>query len=670
MMRVVKLETSPPAVGPAPPRVIIEHVSPQVEGGRYPAKGTLGETVVVEADCFADGHDALATLALCRRPGEQGWSELPMEALPNDRWRAEFMPSRLGCYSFTVEAWVEPFATWQRDLKKRVDAGQDVAADLKIGAELVAAATTRAAGSRDESELKSMLRRLRGGPRSRDAAIRAALSPELALLCSRHPDRSSATRYPRTLDVLIEPALARHSTWYECFPRSFGGFEGVRRRVLPYITSMGFDVLYLPPVHPIGLTERKGPNNVVGARPGDPGSPWAIGSREGGHTAIHADLGTVEQFRRLVRDARRNGVEIALDIAFQCSPDHPWVTEHPDWFRHRPDGSIQYAENPPKKYQDIYPLWFETPDWRALWEALRDVIEYWCDLGVRVFRVDNPHTKPFGFWEWLIPELKTRHPEVVLLSEAFTRPKIMYRLAKLGFSQSYTYFAWRYGKRELQDYLTEITTPPVSAFFRPNLWPNTPDILTEQLQHGGRPAFMQRLVLAATLGASYGIYGPAFEQCVNVAVAPGKEEYLDSEKYQPADWDLDRPDSLRDFIARVNRIRRENPALQSNRSLRFIGVDNEQLLAYTKMSPDGENLILTVINLDSFRTQAGMVDVPIHALGIEPGRPYQVHDLIADTRYTWTDWRNYVELNPFVCPAHVFRVLTRVRTERDFEYWM
>ena len=472
----------------------------------------------------------------------------------------------------------------------------------------------------------------------------------------------------------VDPALARFSYWYEMFPRSTGSdgrhgtFKTTEER-LPYVAGMGFNILYLPPIHPIGSTHRKGRNNSTDPESDDVGSPWAIGSEEGGHKSVNALLGTLGDFHQLVAAARRAGIDVALDIAFQCSPDHPYVKEHPEWFKHRPDGSIQYAENPPKKYQDIYPFDFETSDWKALWEELLSVFLFWAEQGVHVFRVDNPHTKPFAFWEWLIPELKQRYPEAVLLSEAFTRPKVMYRLAKVGFTQSYTYFAWRNQKRELQEYFTELTTHPVRDFFRPNLWPNTPDILTDYLQHGGRPAFQTRLVLAATLGANYGIYGPAFEHLESLAVAPGKEEYYNSEKYQLRDWRLTRPDSLRDYIARVNAIRRENPALQTDRGLRFVNVDNDSLIAYSKVSEDGANLLLVVVNLDPYHTQSGVVDVPIHRWGIPPEQQYQVHDLIADARYSWRNWKNYVELNPFVQPAHIFRIQHRLRDETDFDQW-
>jgi starch synthase (maltosyl-transferring) len=429
-------------------------------------------------------------------------------------------------------------------------------------------------------------------------------------------------------------------------------------------------VLYLPPIHPIGHTNRKGPNNVTTAGQRDPGSPWAIGSGEGGHKAVHPDLGTVEDLRHLVDTARRTyGIEVALDIAYQCSPDHPYVKTNPEWFRHRPDGTVQYAENPPKRYEDIYPLDFASEAWTELWAELKSVVEFWIEQGVRIFRVDNPHTKPFRFWEWLIGEIKRDHPETVFLSEAFTRPKVMYRLAKLGFTQSYTYFAWRNTKHELTGYITELTTSDAREFFRPNLWPNTPDILNEYLQHGGRPAFMSRLVLAATLGASYGIYGPAYELQEHEPLRPGSEEYLHSEKYEIRDWDLDRPDSIAPFIARVNRIRKGNPALQSNERLWFLPIDNDQLIAYAKFTEDRSNVIVTVVNLDPAHTQSGWLGLPLEEFGLVDGEAFQVHDLLTDARFLWEGGHNFVELNPHVVPAHILRVRRHVRREHDFEYF-
>jgi starch synthase (maltosyl-transferring) len=653
-------------------RVVIEGVTPEIDGGRFPAKRAVGESVVVEADIFPDGHDSLSAVILHRRDDEPQWSERPMHPLGNDRWRGAFVVSDVGRYHYTVKAWVNAFTTWRHGFAKKVEAGQDVTVDLLAGAELVAAAAARATGD-DRERLDRHARALRAGSDTERQA--AALGEELDALMGRHPDTRLATRYERELVVVVDRERARFSAWYELFPRScadapgrHGTFRDCERR-LPYVASMGFDVLYLPPIHPIGRMHRKGKNNATEAGPDEPGSPWAIGAREGGHTAVHPELGTLADFTALVTAAAAHGLEIALDIAFQCAPDHPWATEHVEWFRRRPDGSIQYAENPPKQYQDIYPLDFESDRWRELWEALTDVVRFWIAQGVRIFRVDNPHTKPFAFWEHLIPAIKNDHPDVIFLAEAFTRPKIMYRLAKLGFTQSYTYFTWRNTKWELTEYFTELTRSPVREHFRPNLWPNTPDILTEHLQGGGRPAFMARLVLAATLGASYGIYGPAFELCEHVPLRPGSEEYLHSEKYEIRRWDLERPDSLRELIARVNRIRRENAALQRDWGLRFHPVDNEQLIAYTKESPDGGNLILTVVNLDPHHPQSGWLHLPTHELGLDPHQPYQVHDLLTDARYLWQGPRNYVELNPHVVPAHIFRLRRRMRTERDFDYF-
>ena len=477
---------------------------------------------------------------------------------------------------------------------------------------------------------------------------------------------------------MVERQRARFGAWYEMFPRScsptpgrHGTFKDTEAR-LPYVAGMGFDVLYLPPIHPIGRAFRKGPNNTLTPGPDDPGSPWAIGGPEGGHKSTHPELGTLDDFDRLVGTARSLNLEIALDIAFQCSPDHPYVREHPQWFRHRPDGTIKYAENPPKKYQDIYPIDFECDDWRNLYAELRDVFLFWIGHGVNIFRVDNPHTKPFRFWEWVIPEVWDRHPDTIFLAEAFTRPKIMQRLAKGGYSQSYSYFTWRNNKHGLTEYFTELTKTEIVEYMRPNLFANTPDILHEYLQYGGRPAFMARLVLAATLGATYGIYGPPFELCVGQAVRHGSEEYLDSEKYQVRHWNLDSPGNLRDYVTRVNEIRRENPALHDNRSLRFFHTDNDQVICYGKTTADLSNIIVVVVNLDPYHTQTGWVRLPIGELGLDtgPGQPYQVHDLIGDARYLWHGESNFVRIEPFACPAHVFRVRRRVKTERDFDYYM
>ena len=657
-------------------RVAIENVKPEVDGGRFPIKRIVGDPVVVTADIFTDGHDVLAAVVRFRQAEEAEWRETAMQELGNDRWQGTFRIEAQTPYVYTVGAWVDPFRTWQRDLKKKFEAGQDVLVELLAGAQFVEAAAARADGDGAE-KLGGAVEALRGARKAKlPAAVERALEPQLAELVDRHAGRSEVSAYGKELRVEVDRERARFGAWYEMFPRScatepgrHGTFADCIAR-LPYVAGMGFDVLYLPPIHPIGKKHRKGKNNNPVGSPEDVGSPWAIGGEEGGHKAIHPELGTHEDFRKLVTEAQKHGLEVALDIAFQCTPDHPYVKEHPQWFRWRPDGTIQYAENPPKKYQDIYPINFETEDWRPLWEELKSVVVYWIEQGVRILRVDNPHTKPFAFWEWLISDVKKRYPDVIFLSEAFTRPRVMYALAKVGFTQSYTYFAWRNGKWELTQYFTELAQTEVREYFRPNLWPNTPDILTEYLQFGGRPAFMTRLVLAATLGTSYGIYGPAFELCENRPFAPGSEEYLNSEKYEIRSWEIERPDSLKELIARVNRIRRENPALRQDHNLQFHPVDNDQIIAYSKASEDQSNLILVVVNLDPYHTQSGWLELPLESLGLSPDQPFQVHDLLSDGRYFWQGPRNYVELNPQGVPAHIFRVRRRMRTERDFDYFM
>ena len=660
--------------GKARKRVIIEGVTPEIDGGRFPIKRTVGDRLRVEADIVTDGHDVIAAELLYRREQDAAWQAASMQPLVNDRWQGEFQVLEVGRYRYALQAWVDRFRTWQRDLQKKVDAGQDVAIELLVGAGFIQEVQDRApkAAARKLREWAKILR----AAGALGEKLTAALDPELTRLMGQYPDERFITLYDKNLTIVVDPVKARYSTWYEMFPRScaavpgaHGAFKDCEAR-LPYIAGMGFDVLYLPPIHPIGRTNRKGKNNQPVAEPGDVGSPWAIGAAEGGHKAVHPELGTLEDFRHFVARAREVNLEVALDIAFQGSPDHPYVREHPAWFRWRPDNTVQYAENPPKKYEDIYPFDFETEDWQALWEELKGIVSFWIEQGVRIFRVDNPHTKPFRFWEWLISEIKRDHPEAFFLAEAFTRPKAMYRLAKLGFSQSYNYFAWRNTKWELTQYLTELTRTEVREYFRPNLWPNTPDILTEYLQFGGRPAFMIRLVLAATLGASYGIYGPAFELCESQPREPGSEEYLNSEKFEIRHWDIQRPDSLKDFIARVNRIRRENAALQRDWSLDFYPIDNEQLICYAKFSEDGANIILTVVNLDPHHTQGGWLELPLGALGLDPGQPYQVHDLLGEARFLWHGPRNYLELDPKVAPAYIFRLRRRVRTERDFDYYL
>jgi starch synthase (maltosyl-transferring) len=610
-------------------RIVIEDVTPDVDEGRFPAKRTVGEDVVVESDVFADGHDAIAAMLLWRRAGASTWMETRMTPLGNDRWRGAFMCQEPGEYEFTVEGWIDRVETLLQAIAKKTAAGQDASIDL--------------------AELRSL---------------------------DGRADREKGTRYDRVLRVVVERERARFGAWYEMFPRSAS--PDPRRSAtfdeaaafLPYVASMGFDVLYLPPIHPIGRSFRKGPNNSLAAGEGDPGSPWAIGAAEGGHTAVEPGLGTIEDFERFVAAAAAHKLEIALDIAFQASPDHPYVTEHPEWFRRRPDGTIKYAENPPKKYQDIYPFDFESDDWPSLWRELKGVVEFWIARGVKIFRVDNPHTKPFAFWRWALGDIRAAHPDVIFLSEAFTRPKVMRYLAKAGFSQSYTYFTWRNGKEDIEEYFTELTATPVREYMRANLFANTPDILHEYLQTGGRAAFQVRLVLAATLGASYGIYS-GFELAENTPVRPGSEEYLDSEKYQYKVRDFTRADSLAELIARINAIRRAHPALQFDRGLRFHETDNGQLLCYSKVAPlDGargepENgdRVLVVVNLDPFNMQHGHIRLPLADWELPPDARIEAFDLLSEETYMWRGEWNYVRLDPPSRVAHVIVLAPRIEHE-------
>ena len=658
-------------------RVVIEAISPEVDGGRFPAKRTVGDQVRVEADIFTDGHDLIAAALLVHREGSDDWTEIPMRPVENDRWAASFRPKEIGRYGFKVEGWVDHFETWRRDLLKRIQAESDATVDYLIGADLVEAAATRASkvSEEDAAWLTQRAAELRSAKPPADLRI-LATDPRLHELALRYPDKRFATESDRETFLTVDPTHARFSSWYEFFPRSTSPKQGKHGTFLdcearlPYVKEMGFHIVYMPPIHPIGRQFRKGPNNNPQHQPGDEGSPWAIGSLEGGHKSILPALGTLDDFRRFVEKAKGLGLFIAMDIAFQAAPDHPYVYDHQVWFKTRPDGTIQYAENPPKKYQDIYPFDFESEDWEGMWQELKSVFLYWIEQGVTVFRVDNPHTKAFPFWEWCIAEVKRDHPEVLFFAEAFTRPKIMYRLAKLGFSQSYTYFPWRNGKSEITAYLTELAQTPVREFFRPNQWPNTPDILTEFLQIGGRSAFVIRLLLASTLGANYGIYGPAFELLEHEPVRHGSEEYLDSEKYQIRHWDLDSPTSLKPLITVVNSIRNSNPALQSDWSLRFHSTENDQLIAYTKESEDRSNLILAVVNLDPRHTQAGFVTLPLWELQIPEDRGYEAEDLLTGERYLWQGPRNYVELNPAKISGHILKIHRKIKTESDFEYFL
>jgi len=695
-------------------RVIIEDIKPQVDGGRHPACRVIGDDVAVTAVVFADGHDHVAAQLLYQRPGDRKWRSINMTPLGNDIWTGSFKVDKLGQWRFTILGWVDHFETWESELRKRLSAQGDparavavadadatvvpstsggwtvmtgVAGDqniplaLRTGAILIKKAAERASGA-DRKKLEEAARQLNENADRNDPFYEYPLADDVVELMKRYPDQAFATRYEPEISLWVDRELARFSAWYELFPRSassqpgtHGTFADVERQ-LPEIAAMGFDILYLPPIHPIGRAFRKGPENSTVSKPGDPGSPWAIGDKsaapnpsdpnrikedDGGHKSIHPELGTYADFEHLVAATKAQGMEIALDIAFQCSPDHPWVTDHPTWFNIRPDGSIQYAENPPKKYQDIYPLNFESPDWRSLWDELYSVFEFWIKRGVNVFRVDNPHTKAMPFWEWCLGTLRAKYPDTLYLAEAFTRPHVMYWLAKAGYTQSYTYFTWRNTKWELETYLQEITRPPVSDFFRPNFWPNTPDILHKTLQDGGKAAFLLRLVLAATMTANYGIYGPAYELCENAPAkpAPGRtesEEYLMSEKYEIRQRDRNAPGSLVPFISTINQIRRTNPALQSNDTLQFHSIDNPNLIAYSKTTRDLTNVLLVIVNLDPVYQQSGWVDVDLPRLGVGPGDSYMMEDLLNGATYTWTGRRNYVVLRPGEQAAHIFRV--------------
>ncbi len=653
--------------------MVITNVNPEIDGARFPLRRITGDVITVTADIFADGHDMLSAMVRHRRVEDQEWTESPMHELGNDLWTGSFSAGEPGVYEYGVSGWLDKFKTWRHGLDQKIQACQDVSLDLASGAILVSEAARRAGlrgAPADRDQLLECATLLdesspEHGAGKRSSTIQLALEPSLSELMQRYPDRRSEGSYDRRLRVIVDRRKARFSSWYEMFPRSWGrkpGHHGTFKECesqLPYVAAMGFDVLYLPPIHPIGRTHRKGSNNAPIAGPADVGSPWAIGSEEGGHKSIHPQLGDLEDFKRLLAAAREFGLEMALDLSYQCSPDHPYVREHPEWFLHRPDGSVQFAENPPKKYEDIYPLDFESRNWRGLWDELKGIVLFWVDQGVRIFRVDNPHTKPFAFWEWMIAEVKSQYPEVIFLAEAFTRPKIMQRLAKLGFTQSYTYFAWRNTKSELMSYLTELTQSGMREYFRPNFWPNTPDILTEVLQKGGHAAFISRLLLAATLSSNYGIYGPAFELCENQPREPGSEEYLHAEKYEIRRWDVDRAGSLKGLIARVNRARRDNAALQSNDSLQFHAVDNDQLIAYSKSTEDYSNAILTIVNLDPHNTQSGWVDLSLPDLGLDAHAPYPVYDLLSDAQYIWQGSHNYVKLDPAVVPAHLFLIRPR-----------
>jgi starch synthase (maltosyl-transferring) len=642
-------------------RVAIDRVIPEVDGGRFAAKRIRGDIVEIEADIICDGHEELECRLLVRHGDAGQWQAIPMECQGNDRWMAAFVADRIGAWQYAVAARVDTFATWLRDLGRRDAAGEILDVELVGGSRIVAAAAHLAPPA-VAREIESLALALRS-PEWREAVA----SPRLRELMSLYADRRDETRLDPPWPLWVDREKARCSAWYEVFPRSWGpaGKHGTLVDLadrLDYVAGLGFDVLYLTPIHPIGRSFRKGRNNALVAAPDDVGSPWGIGGAEGGHTAIHPALGTFADFDHLRRRAEALGIEIALDIAVQCSPDHPWVREHPEWFRHRADGTIAYAENPPKKYQDIVPFDFQCEQWRRLWEAVRDVFRFWVEQGVKIFRVDNPHTKPFAFWEWLIAEIHRSHPDVLFLSEAFTRPKTMYRLAKLGFTQSYTYFTWRTEKQETADYLVEVTTPPVADFFRPNFWPNTPDILHATLQQGGAAMFEVRLTLAALSVGNWGIYGPAMELLESTPRDPGSEEYLDSEKYEIKTWNLDAPESLAPFIRRLNEIRRTEPALQRVQPPLVQEIDDEHLLAWCRHDPATGNTVLVVVNLEPAETRRARLVLDGAALGLADAAAVAAHDLLTGVDAVWPVDAITIECSP-EHPVQVYRLVGATAVE-------
>jgi starch synthase (maltosyl-transferring) len=642
--------------------VIIENVAPQIDCGEARAKAVVGDLFEVTADIFRDGPALLKAVIRYRGPGDTKWLEAPMAHDVNDAWTGAFRPDRIGRWRYAIEAWTDHFGTWRRDFIKRIEANQDVDVEIEEGVRLILE-RVKAAGAKDGKILKAAVDAVHSAPKGvtgpDDPRAVAILDERVDVIMARVAGRTGSTTSKPALELTVDRERARFGAWYELFPRSTGtktkhGTFKTAQTELARIADMGFDVVYLPPIHPIGKKFRKGRNNTLEATDKDVGSPWAIGSAEGGHKDVNPALGTIADFDRFVAEADRLGLEIALDFAIQCSPDHPWVKEHPEWFNHRPDGSIRYAENPPKKYQDIYPINFDTTDKEGLWNELRAILDHWIDHGVKIFRVDNPHTKAFTFWEWVIDDIQTRHPDTIFLAEAFTRPKVMKKLAKIGFTQSYTYFTWRNTKEELTEYMLELTQTEMAHYFRPNFFANTPDILHEYLQTGGPPSFKVRLILAALLSPSYGIYS-GYELFENVPVKWGSEEYLSSEKYElrPRDWD--RPDSLVGFMTKLNDIRRKHPVLHELANIAFHHVDKENLIAFSKTSP-GEDPILAIVNLNPFNWEEGTVYLDAAALGIDPWQAFEVHDLVTDTTYVWNGPENYIRLDPYDEPAHIFRV--------------
>ena len=655
-------------------RLMVEKVTPEIDGGEFSIKRTIGENVVVRANVFADGHDEIIATVIFRTIKESEWHEVYMKPLGNDRWIGSFPIEKEEDYCYSVRGYIDEFSTWRKALEKKINAKQDVSVDLKIGIGILEEAKAKIKEPSIVEVIDAYLEQLYTSD-DNNTLSSILMNNELMNMMQKNPNLQKGITYNKELRISVERKLALFSSWYEFFPRScseqsgkHGSFKDCEK-LIPEISRMGFDIIYFPPIHPIGKTNRKGANNSIECKKNDPGCPWAIGSEEGGHKTIHPQLGDMNSFRHFVDKAKEYNLEVALDLAYQCSPDHPYVKEHPEWFKWRPDGTVQYAENPPKKYEDILSINFETDDIKILWEELKSIVLFWIKQGVNIFRVDNPHTKPFVFWDWLISEIRKDYPKTIFLAEAFTRPNIMCRLAKGGFSQSYTYFTWRKTKNEFIDYLTELTRTEVADYLRPNFWPNTPDILPEHLQYGGRPAFIVRAVMAATLSSNYGIYGPAFELYVSEAI-PNKEEYLNSEKYEIKNWDWNKKGHLKGLLARLNKIRKENPALQFTRNIRFCDINNNFLLAYYKTTADYSNIILVIVNLDPYHTQVGYLQVPLDELGADKKNPYLAHDLLSDDKYIWQGAKSYIELDPQRSPAHVIHIRKHMHREQDFDYFM
>lgn len=641
-------------------RVIIEHVKPEIDGGKYFIKRVVGEKVEVIADIFGDGHDAVRAALLYKKENEKEWTQVLMTPQGGDVWMASFIPTEQTFYQYKVEGWIDHLLNWYNGFKKKAEAGQDMSVELQIGANFLKETAKQYKGDKAK-HLKKLAKSLEDLNET-GFGNALVLSNEFAKVVATTPYKQFVTTYDKNLKVRVGRPKELFSTWYEFFPRSTAQEAGKHgtfkdcERLLPRVADMGFDVLYFPPIHPVGKINRKGKNNSVTAKAGEPGSPWAIGSDEGGHKAVSPLLGTMEDYENLIKKAAESGIEIALDLAFQCAPDHPYIKEHPEWFIWRPDGTIAYAENPPKKYQDIVPINFETEDWENLWNELKEVTLFWVRKGVKIFRVDNPHTKPYRFWDWLIAEVQKEFPEVIFLAEAFSRPSVMGALAKGGYTQSYSYFTWRTNKAEMEEYLHQLTRTEMREFYRPNFWPNTPDILPYELMDAGENAFMKRFLLAATLSSNYGMYAPAYEFMENTGADTGKEEYHNSEKYETRYYDWNYRNRLTDVITLVNKIRKENPALQDTYNIHFTKTDNDQIMSYVKLTPDKKNIIWCIVNFDVHNQQWAHVEVPKELLGIKGGVKIKVHDLLTDEEYYWfNDW-NYVELNPFKCPMHIFRV--------------